>query len=406
MSNDISINNSGQAIAITDMRDDHTEQITPLIDAITDADAIEAFLERKNTSGKRALSQSTYTNYRRNCYLLLDYCNTVLSVKKTLSKVTLDDAQAFATYIAFPPPSKVGYAKRPFGEAGWKPFVVKKGWKAGDRALSETSVNRTIAGLKSLYSWMQKTGFVQLNPFALLDTNTQERKLQEAKSKDRIIQMPNLKAISRWLGENEQSALESKNQKIIRDAQRKRWLFFAYLTSGLRISELLTNGSQSLQQEYIQGKSYWTLNIIGKGNKPAQIPVAKKFIDEFSKYRLGLGKSEQPNPLLNEPFFYSLSGNKPIRCRQTLYNNFKEMMASVANGLHDAGLLMDALKVRSASTHWLRHSFVSIGIDQSQDIAIMSELARHSDLKTTMGYNKSNIIRMSSVLDDISDSLN
>ena len=93
------------------------------------------------------------------------------------------------------------------------------------------------------------------------------------------------------------------NPQATRKVQREHWLFHAYLYSGLRLSELIRNNTSSLQSITIADKALWTMNMIGKGGQPAELPVPRPFMEAFYQYRVSLCKPLPRRPWCRSRFF-------------------------------------------------------------------------------------------------------
>lgn len=377
--------------------DDMSNRLPSLISASTDQQAIMAFLNQETTSGTPKFAATTRSNYEKEFRRLLWYTT---SIKKQFCKLNLEDAQGFVKVLSNPPRSMVGFSKRPYGTPDWRPFVVKRTWGEGEPVLSPASIHLSITTVKSLFGWLQRVGYVQLNPFVMLETDHNERKIDQLKRKNRALLIQDIRHILKMLSHDEKTYHD--NKKELRKIQRERWLVYAYLYSGMRISEFIRNNTSSLQTITLAGKEIWKLNVIGKGGKPAEIPVPEQFMEELYRYRISLGKTPTPSPFIPEPFFFSLSGSKPVSSRATLHDVFKGIIDRVATKLEAQGKLTDAARIRTSSVHWLRHSFVTIGVELTNDVASISELARHSDVKTTMQYNHAQLAKLADIVESIS----
>ncbi|MET4696879.1 tyrosine-type recombinase/integrase [Endozoicomonas lisbonensis] len=386
-----------QELIPTSPLEHHDAPSPALIDARTDQQAVQAFLDQQTTSGSARFAPTTRSNYEKEFRRLLWY---TASLNKSFSQLNLEDARGFVAMLNHPPLSMVGLSKRPYGAPDWKPFVVKKNWAEGDPVLSPASIHLSITTIKGLFNWLQSVGYVSLNPFVMMKTSHQERRLDDFKRKSRALLIQDIRHIFQTLAQDEQR--HQGNEQGTRKVQREKWLFHAYLYSGLRLSELIRNNTSSLQSMTIANKALWKMNVIGKGGKPAELPVPKPFMEALYQYRVSLGKPPAPSPLVPEPFFFSLSGKKPLTSRASLHDIFKGMMERVALTLETQGKLTDAARIRASSVHWLRHSFVTIGVELTNDVAAMSELARHSDIKTTMGYNHQQLSRLADTVESIS----
>ena len=56
--------------------------------------------------------------------------------------------------------------------------------------------------------------------------------------------------------------------------------------------------------------------------------------------------------------------------------------------------------IRRSSAHWLRHGFVTQLLKTTTDIAMVSKMARHMDLKTTGQYSHAAAEEQQRILDD------
>ncbi len=376
------------------------DQARPLVTVSTDAEAVMRFLNRVTTTGAPRLARSTHAAYKKECRRLLWYCGQHNLAFKSLS---LEDAQAFVVMLQEPSLDLIGTAKRPFGDSNWKPFVVAKDWTPGNPVLSPASVHQAVAAIKSLFTWLQKVGYLTLNPFALLDTHSEEKKRIEMSRKNRVLHLEDISLVLDHLQQSEKDSLTTP--KVLRKVKRQRWLFYAYLYSGLRISELLSNDTGSLQLASVNGKRLWVLYVIGKGSKPSEIPVSEGFMSEFCRYRLSLGLPATPAPNKPEPFFFNITGKKPLKTRQQLHDIFKELTREVAESLLSQNRVHESIRIQSSSVHWLRHSFVTLAMDATNDLGSVMELARHNDIKTTMAYDKSRMTHLSDLLEKIAKTI-
>ena len=367
-----------------------------LINVTSDTQAINAFLGQMTTTGKPKFSKTTLLSYKKEYRRLSWFCS---QLKIKLSSMSLEDAQLFINMLMNPPETMIGNAKRPYGDKDWKPFVVNKQWQPGKPVLSPASVHQSVATINSLFSWLQQVGYVALNPFSILNTNSSEKKIIELSRKKRVFHLDD---ITHVLNHIKQAQIQhQKNPKVLRKINRQRWLFYAYLYSGLRISELLINDTRSLQMTTVKGQKLWVLYVIGKGGKPSEIPVSHGFMDELYRYRFSLGLPQEVYPSHPEPFFFNVTGSRAVKTRQQLYKVFKELIQEVAESLLLQNKRQEAWRIQSSSVHWLRHSFVTIALDETDDINAVMELARHGDLKTTIGYDQSRMTHLSHVLDKV-----
>lgn len=349
-----------------------------------DAQAIAIFLNQKKSSGEARYSGNTRQSYEKELRRLILFCN---DHQLQFAQLTLGRINQYLAWLQAPPDEYISQSRRPCNDPDWRPF---------SGPLSPTSLHQAVATCKSFFSFLQKMGYLTSNPFALINTNTQARRIAESERKNRTLLLTDIKTVKNYFKPDLQDDPER---------HRKRWLFNAYLYSGVRLSDLITHTTAALRNELVRGESLWVLHLIGKGGKPASLPVSKIFMQSLFDYRQSLGKQPVPSTDTPEPFFFNLQGSRGLASRQSIHNIFKSLIEDVANSLDLATEFEQAERLRKSSLHWLRHSFVTIGLDVSNDIPAIAELARHADIKTTLGYDKSEYHHLASVLDQMAASI-
>lgn len=350
----------------------------------SDAQAVAIFLNQKKSSGEARYSGNTRQSYEKELRRLIIFCN---DRQLHFGQLTLGHLNQYLSWLQAPPEEYIGQSRRPCNDPDWRPF---------SGPLSPTSLHQAVAICKSFFSFLQKMGYIPANPFALINTNTQARRIAESERKNRTLLLTDIKTVRNYF-----------KPQVNDDAEkhRKRWLFNAYLYSGVRLSDLITHTTSALRNELVKGESLWVLHLIGKGGKPASLPVSKIFMQSLFDYRQSLGKQPIPSADKPEPFFFNLKGRRGLTSRQAIHNIFKALIEDVAASLDDSTNFEQAERLRRSSLHWLRHSFVTIGLDVSNDIPAIAELARHADIKTTLSYDKSEYHHLASLLDQMADSI-
>jgi site-specific recombinase XerD len=350
----------------------------------SDLQAVSIFLNQKKSSGEPRYAGNTRQSYEKELRRLLLFCQ---DYELGFREMNLNHINEYIAWLQEPPERYIGQSRRPCGDPDWRPF---------SGPLSATSMHQAIAICKSFYSFLLKLGYLKVNAFSLIDTNTQARRIAESDRKNRTLLMTDIRTVRDYF-------------KTVQDncaaTHRKRWLFNAYLYSGVRLSDLIVHDTGALRNEVVKGESLWVLHLVGKGGKPASLPVSKVFMQSLFDYRRAVGKHPMPCTDKPEPFFYDVKGRRGLKTRQAIHNIFKELIEDVAGSLDFATNFEQAQRLRKSSLHWLRHSFVSIGLDVSNDIPAVSELARHADIKTTLSYDKSEYRHLANLLDEMAASI-
>lgn len=162
---------------------------------------------------------------------------------------------------------------------------------------------------------------------------------------------------------SEREALKSRN----------RLIGYFLLTTGMRASEIIN----LYFTDILKQKGRLFIEFKGKGNKYRKIPLNDKITNELFLYRKLLGYKED---ILNDdrPIFIAFSRNKNEKLSyDSLYKLIKKVVLHLSNNKEVN---------KHISPHWFRHTFVTSLLEQDVPLAIVKELAGHSDISTTNLY--------------------
>jgi len=370
----------------------------------TDWEAIRNWL--KDTAG----SPETKRSYRKEIERLLLWCSCV--ALKPLSDLTRADYEAYAQFLANPTPreawcgptvarhlprkrmmamsGKTKYTpeqrraldlqlvaddRDPLPNPLWRPFVS---------GLSEAGIRRALLILRGLNDYLVRAGFLDGNPLAIAPLGSQGSMGQRSEGHALQHGDPRRRALTteEWGALRqacEQMLQETTEQKA--EYERATFVLEALYALGARIGELASHAMGSIVQ-WSDGSWRWL--VTGKGGKDAWVPVNARLLGALSRYRTHLGLSPLPTPKDVTPFFLNLAGTKPVTVRH-VYNIIKDLCAAAAT-LIEPTSPASAEKLRRASPHWIRHTFVTHLVDRTDDLDVVRRLARHDDLKTTQTY--------------------
>ena len=202
--------------------------------------------------------------------------------------------------------------------------------------------------------------------------------IEETRSKEQQTRVQ-----TRELNQRDAEYLISCFPKVVKTNRNRevleiRNLLIGYLlyTTGLRASELLSLNWGSFRYNR---QGYLYTDVIGKGNKPRTIPIKEETESLLFKYRQSLGESTEIDPDDVTPLFFAiynksdLTENKKRLTYPSLYKIVKEAVALAG-------------KNTKVSPHWFRHTFVTMMLENDVPLAIVKDLAGHSDISTTNIY--------------------
>lgn len=160
-----------------------------------------------------------------------------------------------------------------------------------------------------------------------------------------------------------------------RDAlkSRNRLLGYFLLTTGMRSREII---NLSWSDVLVKKKRHF-VEFRGKGGKFRKIPLNDKLLNELYNYRklLGINTEFQKD---NRPIFIAFSRNKN---EQLSYDSLYKLIKKVVKHVSSQKDINNHI-----SPHWFRHTFVTSLLEQDVPLAVVKELAGHSDISITNLY--------------------
>jgi len=232
----------------------------------------------------------------------------------------------------------------------WIVFLV-------DDGISNTSVNRKIASLKSFYKFLLKTKQIQVSPLL------KHKALKTPKN----LQIPfSEKELDTVLNHIEYAeGFEGTRDKLIID------LLYA---TGIRRTELIH------LKVFNVNSSTNTLKVLGKRNKERILPILPIISQQIISYFSERSNLEQIKD--EDYFFLTIKGVK--------------MSDSLVYRLINDYFSMVSEKVKK-SPHILRHTFATHLLNNGADINSVKELLGHSSLASTQVYTHSSLSELKKV---------
>jgi integrase/recombinase XerC len=226
-----------------------------------------------------------------------------------------------------------------------------------EEGLTNTSVNRKIASLKSFYKFLLKTKQIQVTPLSKHKALKTPKKIQIPFSEDEVDLVLNQIQYK--------DGFEGCRDKLIID------LFY---TTGIRRSELIGLQIDNLN---LSGR---TLKVLGKRNKERILPMLDVIFEQFKRYLTLRNNLDVVN---DEKYLFLLSNGNKIN-ETFVYRLINSYFSNVSE------------KVKK-SPHMLRHTFATHMLNHGADLNSIKELLGHSSLASTQVYTHASLSELKNV---------
>jgi len=229
-----------------------------------------------------------------------------------------------------------------------------------DAQISNTSVNRKIASLKSYYKFLLKSKQIAISPLLKHKSLKTPKTLQIPFSEKELDEVLN--------SINYPEGFEGIRDKLIID------LFYS---TGIRRTELI-----HLKMLNIDLSSA-TLKVLGKRNKERILPLLPNIASQIKLYLTERAYLDRITD--NDIFFLTLKG---VKMNDSLvYRLINNYFSAVSE------------KVKK-SPHILRHTFATHLLNNGADLNSVKELLGHSSLASTQIYTQSSLFELKKVYGD------
>lgn len=346
--------------------DNYNQELgSKLIDANNDAEAIESFLNEYKESPE------TLRSYAKEIERLLLWC---IHVSKTnISSLRRDHLTAYQVFLKHPAPKKqwCGPSLSRIKKDGdintdWRPFV---------KGLGANSLQKTIRILDSFFNYLVQMNYLIGNPLAV-DRRRKKRNQVKPRLIDRYLELDEIQAVLDGLLQHPTKTDVKKFQVM-----RAKYIILLLFYSGLRIAE----AANHTMGNFIQREGNWFLRVIGKGKKPREIPMPDELKVALADFRLKVGLPS-PEPRFREKTPLIPMQNLKQSISQRRIDQILKWAFNLGANQFEPNQPQKASKLRQASAHWLRHSYVTYLLDSGAPLKVAQENAGHSDIGTTMLY--------------------
>jgi len=336
-----------------------------LIDAKTDAEAISSFLAEFRDSAL------TLRSYAKEIERLLLWC--VHIAKKNISSLRRNDLMEYQDFLKTPEPQAVWCGPKVARQLKngdynllWRPFC---------QGLSGGTVNKTLTILDSFFNYLVQTNYLTGNPLAV-DRRRKKRNKNKSKMVERYLELDEIHAALDAL-------MEYPSKEVAGDFKvlRARYIILLLYYTGLRIAE----AGEHTMGDFKQRADNWFLRVMGKGKKLREIPIPDELLEALAEFRMAIGLPS-PEPKFREKTPLIPMQNLTVAITPRRIDQILKWAFNLGAARFDVHQPHKASKLRAASAHWLRHSYVTYLLESGVSLKVAQENAGHSDISTTLLY--------------------
>jgi len=290
---------------------------------MSDGDPVSSYLDE--LAQQRRLSPHTVSNYRRDLKILGEL---IVAQSSTLGFASIDSHNI-------------------------RRFVAQ----LHARGLNGRSLARTLSAWRGFYRWLGRRGEVAVNPVDGVRAPKSPKALPKVLSPDEA---------SRLLEVSDDDIVEVRDQAM----------FELFYSSGLRLSEL-----SGLDVDGLQDLLAGEVRVLGKRNKPRQVPVgskAREAVGRWASRRAELAAVDET------ALFVGKRGGR------------------ISPRVIEDRLSQRALRLglpTHVHPHMLRHSFASHVLQSSGDLRAVQEMLGHASIASTQVYTHLDFQHLAKVYD-------
>tara|TARA_B100000963_G_scaffold356578_1_gene376942 strand:+ start:237 stop:1190 length:954 start_codon:yes stop_codon:yes gene_type:complete len=242
-----------------------------------------------------------------------------------------------------------------------------------EKGLTQNSIARKVAALRSFFKYAFKHGWIQKNPAHLLVIPKKTKTLPKT--------IPAID-LQRMLDSyrKEEDPIGSIQDSVILE------LFYS---SGIRVSELCRLNTEDVQVTQA------CIKVHGKGNKERIVPISSS-VNKLLKYFLNQrSQTEHDAQNISNEFKKTLKARKkesPLFIAPSGQRMYPKQVYRIVNKA-----IKEYSEVTQKSPHVLRHSFATHMLDNGADIRLIKEFLGHSSLASTQIYTHTSVERLRTI---------
>jgi integrase/recombinase XerC len=222
-----------------------------------------------------------------------------------------------------------------------------------DSGLTNRTVNRKIATLRTLFRWMRKEGILKANPMAKISGPKNEKRLPVFAKESEL---------------DSNKLAEMYNNDF--DGLRDELMVELFYQTGMRLNELMNLKEIDVNEQYIK--------VLGKRNKERLIPISSGLFLQIQEY------ISQKRKIVGESKFLIVlkNGNK-------LYPTFVYRKINA--------YLSRATNLDKKSPHVLRHTFATHMLNRGSGLETLKDLLGHANLAATQVYTHNSFAQLTAI---------
>ena len=341
------------------------------LSAVDDFEAINAWIAKKGNQRPH-----TARNYRTQAERLLLWAT--LEKGRALSSLTIDDCVDFRDWLyaldgrqawrwRIPRAAWIGKRNTPRWHADWRPF-------AGP--LSAASQRQALIVVSALFEYLARNRYLDFNPWKEVD--------QMPVADRRKLKTDHALTPRQWQFIVSHLSGLPENERYF----RLRFILWLAIASGMRIMELVAARVGDIDAD-VSGDDY-EITVVGKGTKERGTTFPNRLMPILVDYMevRGLGREFNQWPE-DEPLIATLATrnnqDRHAISTATLHQILTGYFTEVAEAI-DVEDAKAAERLKSATTHWLRHTFGTMNANRNTAVQIIQASLGHSDVGTTGIY--------------------
>lgn len=230
-----------------------------------------------------------------------------------------------------------------------------------EKGEKKSTLARKLATLKSLYNFLTKEGWTDVNPAAQVRSPRQGKRLPKVLTKDQANVLMESPIGNRVVASRDKAILET------------------LYSTGARVSELV-----GLNWDDVNLDS-GIVRLQGKGKRERIVPIGELAVDAIQEYRRHLATKA-----VNEIRSKGTSPYNQSRKQQAdafpLFRNNRGGRLSARSVERMVKRSSQFLQGGAVTPHTLRHSFATHLLDEGADLRAIQEMLGHASLATTQKY--------------------